>query len=544
MRLTRVAIPSLLALLILMAAGRVAATWRVYTPTFDEPAHLGAGMQLLDRGEYLYEAMHPPLARVAVALGPYIRGYRSAGEPGMWREGNAILNQQGDQAGALALARAGILPFLLLAILVVYLWTRDLAGSPAALLAVFAFTSLPPVLAHSGLATTDAAAMATFAAAMLALIRWLGEPTEGRTLMLGVAIGLALLAKMSALVFLPVAGLVVLVTWRSAGNRLRPYLGSAVAAGLIAGITLWAGYGFQVGPLRASQPAGAPPVEPTRFGLLERRLGPLPRLPIYPAPAYPRGLVQLVRENREGRRNYLLGETIEGGRWYFFPVALAVKTPLPFLLLATTGVVVLLGTARRRRRGAIAPLVAGALLAAVMLANINIGLRHVLPIYPLLAVCAGVGAMSLWHWRRLRYGGPGLTAALLLWLAIDSARAHPDYLPWFNGLAGRHPEQVLIDSDLDWGQDLGRLADTLRARGIDRISLAYHGKVDLSRQGLPPYVELDSGRPVTGWVAASLYRLNIGWMSGHDDPFAWLRAQTPVARVGHSILLYYIPPRM
>ena len=124
MRLFRVALP--VALLCLIALTRVALTWRVYTPTFDEPAHIAAGMEWLDRGVYRYEEMHPPLARVADALGPWVAGLHSEGQTGIWREGNAILNQRGDQSRALALARAGALPFLLLAILVVFAWARSL----------------------------------------------------------------------------------------------------------------------------------------------------------------------------------------------------------------------------------------------------------------------------------------------------------------------------------------------------------------------------------------------------------------------------------
>jgi hypothetical protein len=114
-------------------------------------------------------------------------------------------------------------------------------------------------------------------------------------------------------------------------------------------------------------------------------------------------------------------------------------------------------------------------------------------------------------------------------------------MPYFNQLAGRQPERVLLDSDLDWGQDLGRLADTLRARGVPQLWIAYHGTVDLSRQWLPPYTELPPDQPVTGWIAASLFRLALGSPGGPIDAYAWLRPYQPVARVGHSILLYYIP---
>ena len=546
MRPTRVTL--LLALLTLVALLRVAATWRVYSPTFDEPAHIAAGMEWLDRGTYHYEEMHPPLARVAVALGPWLDGLRSEGEPGIWREGNAILNQRGDQPRALTLARAGALPFLLLAILVVFAWARSLAGDVAGLLAVLAFTSVPPVLAHAGLATTDAAAMGTIALALYAALRWMENPSLLRTIGVGAAVGLALLAKVSALIYLPAALLVVLLAWRSAGNPVGPYIGGAVVAGLVALFVIWAGYRFSIGAINdgaraAVAPATAGPRQDRPRGL-KREMAAILRLPVFPAPGYLRGVQDLRRENRTGeRKNFLLGQPIVEGRWAFFPVALGVKTPVPFLLLSLVGGVALLVAARQRRSALVPPLGAAAMLAAAMTANINIGVRHVLPIYPLLAVCAGVGILTLWHRRprgRLWPAGPVAAVALTAWLVADAALAHPDYLPWFNQFAGPHPERVLLDSDLDWGQDLGRLADTLRARKVPHVWLAYHGKVDLAHQGLPPYTELPADQPVTGWVAASLFRLALGSEGGRLDAYAWLRPYQPVARVGHSMLLYYI----
>jgi hypothetical protein len=546
MRLLRVALP--LALLSLIALTRVALTWRVYTPTFDEPAHIAAGMEWLDRGAYRYEEMHPPLARVADALGPWLDGLHSEGQTGIWREGNAILNQRGDQPRALALARAGALPFLLLAILVVFAWTRSLAGDAAGLLAVLAFTSVPPVLAHAGLATTDAAAMGTIALAVYSLLRWLERPGLPATLKLGVAVGLALLAKMSAVVFLPAGFVVALLVWRSAGNRLASHLEGALVASLVALLVIWAGYRFSIGPIneRAADSAVAATPQPRDGpGGLKRRVASLLRLPLFPAPEYFRGVRDLRAENRIGeRKNYLLGEPILEGRWAFFPVALGVKTPIPFLVLALVGTAALTLASRERRSALVPPLAALAMLLTAMVANINIGVRHVLPMYPLLAVCAGVGILTLWNRRpsgRLRLAGPAFAAALTGWLAVESVRAHPDYLPYFNQLAGEHPERVLLDSDLDWGQDLGRLADTLRARRVPQVWIAYHGKADLSRQGLPPFTELPPDQPVTGWVAASLFRLALGSQGGSIDAYAWLRPYQPVARVGHSILLYHIP---
>jgi len=124
---------------------------------------------------------------------------------------------------------------------------------------------------------------------------------------------------------------------------------------------------------------------------------------------------------------------------------------------------------------------------------------------------------------------------------VESARAHPEYLSYFNQLAGAHPERVLLDSDLDWGQDLDRLADTLRARGIRRVAVSIYTKADLEQHGLPEFTELAPNTPVTGWVAISAFRLYLGYLGDSPfDDFAWLRRYTPVAEVGKSIYLYHI----
>ena len=250
----------LVAACLAIGVARIVATYHVFNQTWDEPAHVAAGMQWLDRGRYTYEPLHPPLARVMEALGPRLAGIRSAGQANVWLEGNAILYAGGRYDRNLALARLGVLPFFLLAALVVCAWAWRLGGAPAAVSAVLLFTTLPPVLAHAGIATTDMAVTATIALAALCLIRWLEQPTRGRSLVLGLALGLALLSKLSALLFLPAAGLAM--PSAAAGTRTerpapapdraaRRMLRLTYAAALL---TIWAGYRFSVGPLIVRRP--------------------------------------------------------------------------------------------------------------------------------------------------------------------------------------------------------------------------------------------------------------------------------------------------
>ena len=155
-------------------------------------------------------------------------------------------------------------------------------------------------------------------------------------------------------------------------------------------------------------------------------------------------------------------------------------------------------------------------------------------LYPLLAIGA---AWALIHgWRAARSLAPKLVlAALTLWQLLTPLIAYPDYLAYFNFIAGDHPEQILVDSDLDWGQDMRRLSLELARLKVPEVYLAYRGNVELAREGLPPFQILAPNTPVTGWVAVSMLALK---ESG--DGYHWLSAYTPVERVGKSIDLYHI----
>jgi hypothetical protein len=536
---------ALAAVLTLVAVLRIVATYRVFSQSWDEPAHLAAGMEWLSDGRYTREPLHPPLGRVSIAMGPYLSGARSAGYANTWLEGNALLHRNGQYQRNLTLARLGTLPFFMLATLVVYLWASSLAGPGAALAAVLLFTTTPVVLGHAGLATTELAVTATTAAALWALWRWLGCPTILRGCVAGVAVASAVLSKLSALLFVPAGGIAVWICHRAATSRPRqsapPDLWAVRAAYFTMLVVIWAGYRFSVGPLLAPEATAAAESSISPASPLSGGLDRLAALPLFPAPELFQGVSMLYHKNAAGQKAYLLGEVRTTGWWYFFPVAIAVKTPLALLLLIAAAIILLFRNSQRRWERAAPLLAAGFILLTCLPARINIGLRHVLPMYPLLAIAGGVAMAELWRGTpRLRFAVV-VSGGLLLWQLLASYRAQPDYVAYFNELASRHPERVLIDSDLDNGMDLARLVDTLRARGIDRLWIAYAGSADLAQHGLPAYRELPPRTRVTGWIAASLYDLKLGAVdSPTHDEFAWLEAYRPVTTIGRSIRLYHV----
>ena len=546
-----------LAVLVLTGIGvaRIVSTYHVFNQTVDEAAHLAAGMEWLDRGTYTLETSHPPLARIAIALGPFLSGLRLPPGGNYTEVGNKILYARDQYFHNLALARLGVLPFFVLATIAVFVWSRKAFGDASALLSVALFTTLPPVLAHAGMATNDMAITATFAIAMLASVYFLEHPTYFRAGVLGFTVGVAVISKLSGLLFVPACGLALFACYRLMGSRIAsgtmPWRRKVVTAAVILAtifVVIWAGYRFSVGISHRKIHRKIDALVGTE-GHLHRLAYLVANHTPIPAPVFIVGIRELESHDLAGHTAYLLGEVRKTGWWYFFPVTLAVKSPLPFLILSGIGFAAL---GRRLWRGADWRAISPAAMAVIvlvicMLSRIDIGVRHILPIYPLLAIVAGFGGLSLWNLARPRKVGPAILVVLLLWLVVNTTRAHPDYLAYFNELASRHPDKVLVEGDLDWGQDLQRLANVLRDKKIDSVALVYHGNAEPGRHILGHWWNLQPCEVTTGWVAISEFSYKIGWWPPEDQTqsayrvWAWLDAYKPRAMVGKSIRLYYIP---
>ena len=548
-----------LALVTALGCGLATSTWHVFGHTWDEPEHFAAGMALLDRGHYIYDIQHPPIARVLLAIGPYLAGARSQGSPPPdgRPEGVAILYRGGHYDLYLTLARAGVLPFLALLIVVTYLWGRTVSGARGALLAAALVATTPAVIGHGALATLDVPAAATCLLALWTTRRWLESGRLRDALGLGLALGLALGTKLSALPFCGLGGCVLLLVqyWERRGLAdARPpvgpvrWLGGAVVAGLVVVGVLTAAYGGRMIYLtdqthRFNQAlwylfGATGTLHDWAYALFARVRVP-EALPLMLG-----GIEALQVHNDNGHLSYLLGEQRLDGWWYFYPVALLVKTPLPLLLAGLVGLALLLrrGLAERAASALALPLLFVALMGfAIAVSHINIGVRHLLVLYPLLAIGATVVVERASAALAMRPAGAARTAGRAVLVAVVGAQfviaaaSWPDYVAYFNVLAPE-PERVLVDSDLDWGQDLQRLARRLHELGVPSVSLAYLGTADLRYEGLPPYVLLVPDQRATGWVAVSaLARIRA------PGRFAWLDAYPRRERIGKSIDLYLVP---
>ena len=544
-----------------IAVLRVVATYSQTAQGFDEPCHISAAIEWLDRHTYTLDPVHPPLSRVAIGLPLYLAGeqypHLPANEPDSHNYnvvGNAILYRDGHYQRNLILARVGVLPFFLITIALVYKWTQRNFGDPAGIFAVALFSTLPTVLAFSGLAYTDVPTACTQTAALFAFTAWLERPSIRSSALLGFCVALALLTKMTSLLFLP-AGFAAILFCRCAVLRrtktapaLSGWFERAALAGAVTLLVFWAGYGFSIGHVQdamqitpASLPSfqhfPAPVASVARSAVLSNWL--------LPMPAFIKGLATSWILNNTHATAYLLGHVREGGWWYFFLVGLAVKIPVPFLILCFVGSIPLWKRARSGDWSALAPAAcAAAILVAATSVKYNAGVRHVMVVFPLLAIIAAAGASYLWTLRRSQLLR-AILIGLLAWHALSTAQASGDFLAYFNEFAGSDASRVLVTGcDLDCGQDVLRLVKELHDRKIASAHLALWSSAEMTSMGLPPFDVPGPYQPVKGWLAVSARALRMNDVFHQTYPahaFAWLDQYRPVALVGKTIRLYYIP---
>lgn len=517
-----------IAAITIIAVVRVASTHRVFSATVDEPAHIASGFEWF-KGELTTDMTHPPLSRVLGALPLKLEGLPYPRPTDMVDRGNQLLYTGDRYVKHLARARMGNLVLLAVCIVATAAWARRIFSREIAITGAALLSTHPLLLGHAGLMTTDLSVAAMLPLALLALDVYLESPTIKRGVLLGIALALGLLSKFTFVVFFPPCLLVVLLMRRPLHVRAA----TALLAIAIALLLTWAGYRFDVRrPANVIEHGGeilewaAPaPLKP-----LAHFLGNTP----IPAPTFFIGAAQVKLHEIYGHTAYLFGRESRTGWWYYFPVVFFYKSPLPWLILAAWGAVAI--ARARDRRGLQLVAIPMAIMLTAMTASLNIGARHVMPVIPPLSIVAGYAVVDIWRKTRDAFGRASLLA-LLAWLFIGVAVEHPDYLAWFNELARPNPSRVAADSNIDWGQDVLRLARAVDELHIDHLHVAIMNSTRLDAHGIHA-TGLVPHQPVKGWVAASENYLRFGEANGDYD---WLRVYRPMRQIGKSIRLYYIP---
>lgn len=552
---------------------------RQQSATYDEVAHLPAGYTYWAFDDYRLNMEHPPL--VKLLAGWPLQRLGTKAEPDIsfktadtYYFGEKLLYDWNDGDRLLFWGR---LPLVLLTLcfgLAVFFCAREFYGLRAGYVALLLFLFLPEVLAHGQLVATDMSVAGFIFVAVYAFYRALWHSSWAALLLACLSAGCAVIAKFSGVLVFPAMALVGLVAVFSAkpltlprsSRKISSWPGklAAVAAMLVlmavvSWAIIWTSYGwrYNIAPTPISAEALNWAVYWTRPGLsvdamyFARQQRLLPEAFIY---GFLRAATSL-----EGRNAFLMGEYSTTGWWYYFPVTFLIKTTIPLLLL------ILLGFVYWRRYGTrlvgelMLLLPVALYLIFALSSNFNIGNRHLLPIYPFLIVFAAkVG-------RALEPGQPRALAivcvALLSWHVIEAARVYPHHLAYFNQIAGGPAGgyQWLVDSNLDWGQDLKGLAAYQRAHPQEPLYLSYFGAAKPEYYGiqakyLPSFNPGNKRREVTSFndvpsgalvavSATSLQGLNFteqtepGWQAF----MARLKKSAPLTTIGHSIFIYRVP---
>jgi 4-amino-4-deoxy-L-arabinose transferase-like glycosyltransferase len=533
-------------LLMIVHAGLSLSSMRQISATYDEPDYVGAGRYLLETGNWRMTPaiFHPPIAYYLQALPLLFADLPDASwspepaDPGKWvwydvEIGNRLLFDNPEFGReVLFRARCVTVALSLVLLLVIAAWTKDLFGWPGGLLAGTLYALSPNILADARLVTTDIP-FALFFTAQFFSLWWLRKKFSwGRLLACSAIAGGTLGAKFNGIFALPAGLVLLIVTLRACGIRCwRKTLGCLAVYIAIPFIVLWALYGFHV----------APPRDPDRSGhvveLVSNRLpAPLGRMFVaaldrpWLMPQYIRLAGTINAYSHRGIPGFLLGEFRDTGWWYYFPVAFLVKTPIPVMLLGLSGMAALIMNARNRPEAIYVALPMLVIMAPAILGPLNIGIRHILPVYPLLFLLAGsVAQMAMPR-------GKAILAVLVAWLAISTANTFPSYLSYFNEIAGGNAggDEWLSDSNIGWGEDFLRLAQFQKDQKIDTIALAWFTPNPPEAFGVR-YRELDG--PVIGWVAVETMREQFSRTSD-PNPLEWLSARKPYARLG-GIKVYY-----
>lgn len=522
--------------------------------TFDEPLHLAAGYSYWTQNEYRFSTENGNLAQRWAALPLLFGTYHFPQKvSGNFSTGFDFLFNSGNDARKILMQGRAMMVLLGVALgVLVYLWSSELFGRAGGLISLTLYCYSPAILAHAQVATSDLTVALFFTFSIYCIWKMLHRVSVFSVAISAFAIGSLFVAKMSALLIIPMALLLIAIRLYSSESvsvefskskqvtsrkgRALVFLLLMVAQVILVSGVVRAYYGFRFSASKVPIAKVEEPVEKAPIPQVPKPPGkqikepePLPgslslwldgliafaRTHHLVPEAYLRGL-QVVFRHSLVKPAFFNGEYGAGGWFWFFPYCFLVKTPLPLFLILLLAAAAAPFAWRLQSKQDGLPFKAAAVRGLyrtsplwVLLAiywvvavntRLNIGERHILPVYPATFILAGAAAF----WLKRRYLAPAsLVVAAVGLFALESARIWPDYLAYFNQIVGgpKNGYKHLVDSSLDWGQDLPALKQWLQANGLDRqkevpVYLSYFGSGNPSFYGieaerLPGYLDMD-----------------------------------------------------
>ncbi len=523
--------------------------------TIDEFVHLPVGLYYLYTGDFRPDPINPPWTRMIAAATLLSHPPAFDPEPNMpaWGMGYLFERRNRDQYHTLFVrARSAIVLLAVLIGVLVFWWADLLYGRTAALAALCLFAFSPNLLAHGHLVTLDLAGALGFTASAFALWRMLERGTYGSAVTAGLVVGVATLLKLSAFVLgLALLACVVIRGIESMRRRDERWLrwpALLALALVVACFVVNAGYGFEgtLAPLSTAR------LDPR--GMLAAVAGSAPWLRLPLPIALVEGVDMILNVGKQSDPSYFLaGRLSNEGWWYYHIAAFFLKTPLPIVAASLVALGAwLAGRSPGERDYCLFVPVVVVFAANALFNSLQIGVRHVLPAYPLLMIGAGVWlarALESLRGRGGRRAAAFAAAGGMLWLVVGTLAVAPRYLQYFNEVAGGPDggHRMLIDSNIDWGQDLIRLREYMDDHDLKVIQLAYFGRVDPRTYGIDfrPLERGASHGPAA--ISASFlmgrpyfwyWRGRMRWVP--SGTYTWLQELEPAARVG-SMFIFDLP---
>ena len=470
------------------------------SPTVDEFTHLPAGLHYLETGRFELGDRNPPLIKVLAALPPRLLLHPAVYTEAQvrnsgwypWVYGTVFMEQNRPIfLKTYMLGRLSIVAVVLLMGVLVYLWARELYGRKAGLVALTFFAFCPTLIGHAHVVTIDAGGATFLLLALYLFYRFVKEPSPGRLALAGIGLGLAEISKMTTLFLYPLFVILAVVSlakgWRFPPRRTgeeRSGVGASLASlfliFLISLLVIDSAYLFQ----GVGQRLGDYEFQ-SRF--MKGLAGALPAgFPVPLPSAYMEGFDSIRLDTELGEfPNYLFGRWSREGTPVYFLVAFLFKTPL--ILVAA-----LLAAPFLRIRRPLGeffvwlPLIILFASFSLFSLKVNYGIRHILPTFPLVFIFASRWAPFLEgpFFEGKRKALRTAAAVALCLYPVSALLATPDTLSYFNVLAGKQPDRILLDSNLDWGQGLRRVKAYMDREGLERVPLVYFGHVDPALYGI------------------------------------------------------------
>ncbi len=558
------------ALLLLVLLCELTLSVRQQSLTYDESCHLFAGYLFWEKPDFGVNPEHPPLVKALAAIPllsmhlklPPARRLTAYFKAEGYFDGRDFIFGNGGGAGAdriIFRARMAAASLSLLLGLLVFLAAREMFGTGAALIALTLLVFEPNIVAHGAYVTTDMGIACFMFASIYALYRYVKAPSWTRMIAMGLAAGLALASKHSAVLLLPMAAALIGTEMVRGDRATHPanqvtrksakwLVGGLVVASLIGYGVLWGFYGFHY----SARPEGLqmnPPLAEYVRGLKSSEAGlflGLARWHILPE-SYLYGLADM-RLAAASYPTYLLGKIYAHGVWFYFPAAFIIKSTAAFMaLIVLSGFAIGRGKLQGRREILFLTIPPVLYLLFASTNGLNIGARHILPMYAFLAVLIGGAVVALANGRR---HWVYITGVLLLWHVVSASRSYPDYLAYSNEIWGgsANTYKYLSDSNTDWAQELKAVKNYLDERAIKDCWFAYLAEpaIEFRAYGIPckqlPTVNIggmDVPATIHGTVLISASTL-AGFEFGSNilNPYRQFQQLRPVNFIKHGVFVY------